>query len=81
MMRCVKINMTFLGLRNQIKDFMPTVMKLNLDLYDHGEEIFITEQVKNVDDTKYEIVVSELKTLADSLIINHDKLFTVSLDA
>jgi hypothetical protein len=60
---------------------MPTVMKLNLDLYDHGDEIFITEQVKKVDDSKYEMVVSELKTLADRLIVNYDKLFTVSLEA
>lgn len=81
MMRCVKINMMYLGLRNQINDYMPTVMKLNLDLYDHGDEIFITEQVKKVDDSKYEMVVSELKTLADRLIVNYDKLFTVSLEA
>jgi hypothetical protein len=71
----------YLGLRNQINDYMPTVMKLNLDLYDHGDEIFITEQVKKVDDSKYEMVVSELKTLADRLIVNYDKLFTVSLEA
>ena len=81
MMRCVKINMMYLGLRNQINDYMPTVMKLNLDLYDHCDEIFITEQVKKVDDSKYEMVVSELKTLADRLIVNYDKLFTVSLEA
>lgn len=80
MMKSVNINMTFLGLRNQIKDFMPTVMKLNLDLYDHGEEIFITEQVKKFDESKYEIAISELQTLADRLIINYDKLFTVSLN-
>jgi hypothetical protein len=71
----------YLGLRNQINDYIPTVMKLNLDLYDHGDEIFITEQVKKVDDSKYEMVVSELKTLADRLIVNYDKLFTVSLEA
>ena len=71
----------YLGLRNQINDYMPTVMKLNLDLYDHGDEIFITEQVKKVDESKYEMVVSELKTLADRLIVNYDKLFTVSLEA
>ena len=81
MMKSVKINMMYLGLRNQINDYMPTVMKLNLDLYDHGDEIFITEQVKKVDDSKYEVVVSELKTLADRLIVNYDKLFTVSLEA
>ncbi len=81
MMKSVKINMMYLGLRNQINDYMPTVMKLNLDLYDHGDEIFITEQVKKVDDSKYEMVVSELKTLADRLIVNYDKLFTVSLEA
>ena len=81
MMKSVKINMMYLGLRNQINDYMPTVMKLNLDLYDHGDEIFITEQVKKVDDLKYEMVVSELKTLADRLIVNYDKLFTVSLEA
>lgn len=81
MMKRVKINMMYLGLRNQINDYMPTVMKLNLDLYDHGDEIFITEQVKKVDDSKYEMVVSELKTLADRLIVNYDKLFTVSLEA
>lgn len=80
MMKSVKINMMYLGLRNQINDYMPTVMKLNLDLYYHGEEIFITEQVKKVDDSKYEMVVSELKTLADRLIVNYDKLFTVSLN-
>ena len=81
MMKSVKINMMYLGLRNQINDYMPTVMKLNLDLYDHGDEIFIAEQVKKVDDSKYEMVVSELKTLADRLIVNYDKLFTVSLEA
>ena len=81
MMKSVKINMMYLGLRNQINDYMPTVMKLNLDLYDHGDEIFITEQVKKVDDSKYEMVVFELKTLADRLIVNYDKLFTVSLEA
>ncbi len=81
MMKSVKINMMYLGLRNQINDYMPTVMKLNLDLYDHGDEIFITEQVKKVDDSKYEMVVSELKTLADRLIVNYDKLFTVRLEA
>ena len=81
MMKSVKINMMYLGLRNQINDYMPTVMKLNLDLYDHGDEIFITEQVKKVDESKYEMVVSELKTLADRLIVNYDKLFTVSLEA
>lgn len=81
MMKSVKINMMYLGSRNQINDYMPTVMKLNLDLYDHGDEIFITEQVKKVDDSKYEMVVSELKTLADRLIVNYDKLFTVSLEA
>ena len=81
MMKSVKINMMYLGLRNQINDYMHTVMKLNLDLYDHGDEIFITEQVKKVDDSKYEMVVSELKTLADRLIVNYDKLFTVSLEA
>lgn len=81
MMKSVKINMMYLGLRNQINDYIPTVMKLNLDLYDHGDEIFITEQVKKVDDSKYEMVVSELKTLADRLIVNYDKLFTVSLEA
>ena len=81
MMKSVKINMMYLGLRNQINDYKPTVMKLNLDLYDHGDEIFIAEQVKKVDESKYEMVVSELKTLADRLIVNYDKLFTVSLEA
>lgn len=80
MMKSVKINMTFLGLRNQIKDYMPIIMKLNLELYDHGEEIFITNQVKKIEEPKYEIAISELRTLADRLIINYDKLFTVSLN-
>ncbi len=34
MMKSVKINMMYLGLRNQINDYIPTVMKLNIYLID-----------------------------------------------
>lgn len=76
-MKTIKINMIYLGLTNNISEYMKYIMPLNLDLYDHNNEIFISSQIKNVLESNFENYINKLNSLADDLLVNADKLYSV----